>query len=119
MHHYRDRHCRARRLVRRCLESPFPARLCLGSQCPVRRCYARQYRRLERASLVSSEGHWELDLRTGQNWLSSSYHALLGYKAGDFPVTEAAASRILSLPMYAELTNEQIEYVADAVCAGF
>jgi dTDP-4-amino-4,6-dideoxygalactose transaminase len=43
--------------------------------------------------------------------------APLGYKAGDFPVTEAAASRILSLPMYAELTDEQIHYVADAVCA--
>jgi dTDP-4-amino-4,6-dideoxygalactose transaminase len=42
--------------------------------------------------------------------------ASLGYRAGDFPVTEAAASRILSLPMYAELTDEQIDYVADAVC---
>jgi dTDP-4-amino-4,6-dideoxygalactose transaminase len=42
--------------------------------------------------------------------------ASLGYRAGDFPVTEAAASRVLSLPMYAELTDEQIEYVADAVC---
>ena len=43
--------------------------------------------------------------------------APLGYKAGDFPVTEAAASRILSLPMFAELTAEQIDYVADAVLA--
>jgi dTDP-4-amino-4,6-dideoxygalactose transaminase len=39
----------------------------------------------------------------------------LGYKAGDFPATEAAAPRILSLPMYPELTDEQIEYVAEAV----
>jgi len=31
---------------------------------------------------------------------------------GSFPVVEAAASRILSLPMYPELTNEMIEYVA-------
>ena len=39
----------------------------------------------------------------------------LGYKAGDFPATEAAAARMLSLPMFAELTDEQIEYVSGAV----
>jgi dTDP-3-amino-3,4,6-trideoxy-alpha-D-glucose transaminase len=39
----------------------------------------------------------------------------LGGKAGMFPVTEAAAARILSLPMYAELTDQQIDYVAEAV----
>ncbi|MGH9144539.1 MAG: DegT/DnrJ/EryC1/StrS family aminotransferase [Vicinamibacterales bacterium] len=43
--------------------------------------------------------------------------ASLNYKAGDFPITEAAAPRILSLPMYAELTDAQIDYVAEAVCA--
>jgi len=36
----------------------------------------------------------------------------LGYRAGDFPVTERAAGRILSLPMYAELTEDQREFVA-------
>ena len=41
--------------------------------------------------------------------------ASLGYKAGDFPVTEAAAPRILSLPMFAELTEAQIDYVAETV----
>ncbi len=40
----------------------------------------------------------------------------LGYKNGDFPVTEKAVSQILSLPMYAELTDDEIKYVADAVC---
>jgi dTDP-4-amino-4,6-dideoxygalactose transaminase len=44
--------------------------------------------------------------------------ASLGYQAGDFPVTEAAAPRILSLPMFAELTDAQIEYVADTVTRG-
>lgn len=39
----------------------------------------------------------------------------LGYKEGDFPVTEKLASEILSLPMYPELTNEQIEYVARCI----
>jgi dTDP-4-amino-4,6-dideoxygalactose transaminase len=39
----------------------------------------------------------------------------LGYKKGDFPVTEELAESGLSLPMYAELTNEQIKYVADSI----
>lgn len=39
----------------------------------------------------------------------------LGYNQGDFPVTESVAKRLLSLPMYPELTPEQIEYVADCI----
>jgi dTDP-4-amino-4,6-dideoxygalactose transaminase len=38
----------------------------------------------------------------------------LGYKKGDFPVTEVYADRIVSLPMYAELAPEQIEFVTEA-----
>lgn len=40
-----------------------------------------------------------------------------GYKKGDFPVTEKAASEILSLPMYPGLTREQQEYVAKQIKA--
>ncbi len=36
---------------------------------------------------------------------------------GSLPVTERLAERVLSLPMYPELTREQIAYVADAVRA--
>jgi len=39
----------------------------------------------------------------------------LGYKRGDFPITEGHAERILSLPMYAELTPESIKYVAQSI----
>jgi dTDP-4-amino-4,6-dideoxygalactose transaminase len=39
----------------------------------------------------------------------------LGYPRGAFPHTERAAERILSLPMFAELTNEQVEYVVDTL----
>ena len=39
----------------------------------------------------------------------------LGYKKGDFPVVETAAGRILSLPMYAELTEPQLDYVAEVM----
>jgi dTDP-4-amino-4,6-dideoxygalactose transaminase len=39
----------------------------------------------------------------------------LGYRQGDFPVTEGCARHILSLPMYAELTPEIIGRVAETV----
>lgn len=39
----------------------------------------------------------------------------LGYPEGSFPVTEAHARQHLSLPMYAELTPDSIEYVAQAI----
>jgi dTDP-4-amino-4,6-dideoxygalactose transaminase len=39
----------------------------------------------------------------------------LGYGPGDFPVAEAAAQEILSLPMFPHITAEQVERVAEAV----
>jgi dTDP-4-amino-4,6-dideoxygalactose transaminase len=39
----------------------------------------------------------------------------LGYRAGDFPVTEKIASRIVSLPMFPNLTAEQQERVVNEV----
>jgi dTDP-4-amino-4,6-dideoxygalactose transaminase len=39
----------------------------------------------------------------------------MGYKKGDFPVSERLSDRGLSLPMFAELTDNQIEYVADSI----
>ena len=38
-----------------------------------------------------------------------------GYKEGEFPVTESVAKRLLSLPMFPELTKQQIEYVAASI----
>ncbi len=43
--------------------------------------------------------------------------AFLGYRKGDLPVTERLSEEVLSLPMYAELTDTQIETVAGAVKA--
>jgi two-component system sensor histidine kinase/response regulator len=40
-------------------------------------------RRLERASLSSSEGHWEAELQSGYLWYSSSFRTLLGYAEGE------------------------------------
>jgi dTDP-4-amino-4,6-dideoxygalactose transaminase len=39
----------------------------------------------------------------------------LGYRKGDLPVTEKVAGEVLSLPMYPELTDAQIDRVAAGV----
>ena len=39
----------------------------------------------------------------------------LNYKAGDFPEAESQASRVLSLPMFPELSDEQMKRVAEAI----
>ncbi len=38
-----------------------------------------------------------------------------GYKKGDFPVSEALTGSVLSLPMHTELSNEQLQYICNAV----
>jgi dTDP-4-amino-4,6-dideoxygalactose transaminase len=42
-------------------------------------------------------------------------YASLGYRTGDFPVTEQATQRILSLPMYPDMSLEAADYVSDAI----
>jgi len=44
-------------------------------------------------------------------------YAHLGHQKGDFPVAERLAEEILSLPMYPELSEEQIECVGDQIKA--
>ena len=39
----------------------------------------------------------------------------IGYGRGDFPIAEAYAGQILSLPMYPELTPTTIEHIAQAI----
>lgn len=40
-----------------------------------------------------------------------------GYQKGDLPVTEKQTEKILSLPVYPELKDEQIEYICEAIRA--
>ena len=42
-------------------------------------------------------------------------YADLGHRPGDFPIAEDVMRRCLSLPMFAELTDEQIEFTATAI----
>lgn len=42
-------------------------------------------------------------------------YAHLGYKAGDFPVSEHQASHCLSLPMFPEMTNEEVARVVEVL----
>jgi dTDP-4-amino-4,6-dideoxygalactose transaminase len=58
---------------------------------------------------VSTGLHYPLPLH-----LQDAYKEL-GYKSGEFPVTEKVASHGLSLPMFPELTDEQIAYVVSSV----
>jgi dTDP-4-amino-4,6-dideoxygalactose transaminase len=41
--------------------------------------------------------------------------AHLGYKAGDFPVSEACAADSLALPVHADLPPDDLAYVCDAI----
>jgi dTDP-4-amino-4,6-dideoxygalactose transaminase len=42
-------------------------------------------------------------------------YAHLGHQPGDFPAAEKASCEVLSLPMFPELTDAQIQRVADVV----
>ena len=43
--------------------------------------------------------------------------AQLGYKQGDFPISEAASHEVLALPMYPELREDEQQTVVDAITA--
>lgn len=53
--------------------------------------------------------HYPIPLHLQEAYLS------MGLKKGAFPVTEAAANEILSLPMYPEISEEQINYVCSSI----
>jgi dTDP-4-amino-4,6-dideoxygalactose transaminase len=68
----------------------------------------------------------ELQRHLAENGIGTAVHypipihlqpaaAALGYKRGDFPVTETQAGRILTLPVRHTLTPEQVDTVAEAV----
>jgi dTDP-4-amino-4,6-dideoxygalactose transaminase len=68
-------------------------------------------RRLEQRQ-VGSGLHYPVPLHRQQAC------AHLGYDEGAFPVSEAVASRCLSLPMFPHMTEGQVDLVAEALRAG-
>lgn len=61
----------------------------------------------------------EKDIGCGMHYpiplhLTEAY-AHLGYRAGDFPKAENLAKEILSLPMYPEMSEDQIDYVCESI----
>jgi dTDP-4-amino-4,6-dideoxygalactose transaminase len=76
----------------------------------------RSQNRAELQNELASQG-----IQTGIHYpipvhLMEAYREL-GHKEGDFPQAEKAAREVLSLPMYPELTNDQIRTIAQAVNA--
>ncbi len=45
----------------------------------------------------------------------SAYTSRYGFKEGDFPNAEKHFNRLISLPLYPTMTDEQVQYVIDAV----
>jgi len=45
--------------------------------------------------------------------------SFMGYKTGDFPVTERLCNAVISLPMHPDLDREQLEYIGDGILKFF
>jgi dTDP-4-amino-4,6-dideoxygalactose transaminase len=74
----------------------------------------RHPRRIELKKFLEDNGvgcavHYPIPLH-----LQKAY-AHLGHRQGDFPVAEMAAHECLSLPIYPELTEAQINRVVDVI----
>ena len=85
-----------------------------GGLSPLRdtdRAIANNFEAIWRQAGIGTGIHYPIPLH-----LQKAYHAL-GYREGDFPVTERAAAEILSLPMYPELGRAEQEFVVEHVLA--
>jgi dTDP-4-amino-4,6-dideoxygalactose transaminase len=94
-----------------------------GLRLPVEMPYAEHVYHLY---VVQSSGRDALQQTLNESGVQTGIHypipihlqpayASLNYRRGDFPEAERQASRVLSLPMFPELTDEQIKQVAEAI----
>jgi dTDP-4-amino-4,6-dideoxygalactose transaminase len=85
-----------------------------NSEC-VWHCYVIECQDRNRVQRVLQEAGIETGLHYPLPIHLQKAYSSLGYRRGDLPVTEALCDRCLSLPMYAELTDEQISSVVSAL----
>lgn len=94
-----------------------------GVKAPIEADYARSVYHLY---VILVENRNELQVFLGEKGVATGLHypvplhlqeayRHLGYEEGSFPVAEQAARKLLSLPMFPELTREQIEYVTTCI----
>jgi dTDP-4-amino-4,6-dideoxygalactose transaminase len=113
--------------ARRRLAAAYSSRLAgLGIGTPIERPGVRHVYHLYVVRLARRD-QWrarltELGIQSGVHYpvpvhLQPAYRDL-GYTTGDFPVAERAAAEVLSLPMFPEMTDEQIDEVTGALSAG-
>lgn len=74
----------------------------------------RTTRRNELQQFLKGKGIPSMVYYPGVIHLQEAYR-FLGYKKGDFPVSEQLSETVLSLPMHTELNEEQLGYITDAV----
>jgi dTDP-4-amino-4,6-dideoxygalactose transaminase len=90
-----------------------------GLEIPVRAAYSthafHQYtikteKRNELQTFLQQNGIPSMIYYPGAHHLQEAYR-YLGYKKGDFPISEKLGETVLSLPMHTELTEEQLKYI--------
>jgi len=90
---------------------------------PLEKCVYHTY-------IIRTERRDELKSYLGKNGIEAKIHYSipihlqrcannLGYRIGDFPVTEKQANMILSLPIYPELTKKELDYVVQIITEFF
>ena len=94
-----------------------------GVKTPLEMEYAKHVYHLY---VIGTEEREGLYVRLKKNEISTAIHyplplhlqqaySYLGYKKGDFPVSEACTERLLSLPMFPESTEDEIKKIAEII----
>ena len=75
--------------------------------------------------LPTEEKRDELISYLKENGISASFHYVplhtspvgkkYGYKIGDLPITEEYSSRLIRLPLYADMSKDDLDYILDVL----